>query len=155
VAARIAPLGWHVCVQGHGDWLVGMADRLSSLPVDFVVDHMGRIPVESGVDNPAFVALLRLLETGRCWVKLSAPYHVSHTGKPGYADVGERGRTLVAVAPERMLWASNWPHPSVKNGAAIPDDADLLNLLLDWVPNSAALRRILAANPAKLYGFED
>ena len=97
-------------------------------------------------------ALLRLVDTGRCWVKLSAPYETSKTGAPGYEDVSRLARALVRHAPERMLWASNWPHPSAPPDA-VPDDADLLDLLLDWAPDEATRRRILTDNPAELYGF--
>lgn len=154
VAARVANWGWHVIVQSEGARLAEIAPRLTGLPVPVVVDHMGRIPVEMGVGHPAFVALLRLLEAGRTWVKLSAPYHVSRTGGPDYADLRDHGRTLVRAAPERMLWATNWPHPSVRDEAAMPDDADLLNVLADWTPDDATVRLILVDNPAALYGFD-
>lgn len=152
VAARIAPLDWHVIVQSEGERLPDLETQLRGLTVDFVIDHMGRIPVERGVNHPGFQAILRLLETGRCWVKLSAPYHVSVTGGPDFADCRDRGRALVAAAPERMLWGSNWPHPSV-TGGAMPDDADLLDVLADWADDDVAIRRILVDNPAALYGF--
>ena len=96
--------------------------------------------------------LLRLLDTGRCWVKLSAPYETSKNGAPKYDDVGRLAKALVKHAPERMMWASNWPHPSAPKDN-IPDDADLLDLLLDWAPDEATRRKILVDNPAELYGF--
>ena len=85
-------------------------------------------------------SLLRLVDTGRCWVKLSAPYETSKTGAPSYEDVSRLARALVKHAPERMLWASNWPHPSAPRDN-IPDDADLIDLLLDWAPDDATARR--------------
>lgn len=148
VATRIADWGWHVIVQSEGERLTDLAPRLARLPVDVVVDHMGRIPLEGGVDHPAFVALLRLLETGHVWIKLSAPYHVTHD----YSELHARGCALVRAAPERMLWASNWPHPSVSEDDR-PDDAGLLDALFDWAGDETTLGRILVDNPAKLYGF--
>src|SRR3989454_7754706 len=100
----------------------------------------------------SFKSLLRLVDTGRCWVKLSAPYETSKTGGPKYEDVGRLAQALVKHAPERMLWASNWPHPSARKPKP-PEDADLLDLLLDWAPQEATQRRILADNPAEFYGF--
>jgi D-galactarolactone isomerase len=50
-----------------------------------------------------------------------------------------------------MLWASNWPHTSVRVNP--PDDAMLLDVLLDWAPERSAQRKILSDNPATLYGF--
>ncbi len=95
---------------------------------------------------------MRLVDTGRCWVKLSAPYETSKTGGPKYEDVGRLAKALVKHAPERMLWASNWPHPSARKPRP-PEDADLLDLLLDWAPDAAVRRKILSDNPAEFYGF--
>ena len=148
VAARIAGWGWHVIVQSEGARLTDLAPRLGRLPVDVVVDHMGRIPLDGDVDHPAFMALLRLLETGRVWIKLSAPYHITRN----YAELNARGCALVRAAPERMLWGSNWPHPSVSEDHR-PDDAELLDVLFDWAGDEKTLNRILVDNPAKLYGF--
>jgi D-galactarolactone isomerase len=115
-----------------------------------VIDHTGKFLEPVSPDHPAFAALLRLLDTGRCWVKVSGPYETSRTGPPAYADVSRLARALIAHAPERVIWASNWPHPSARS---LPDDADLLDLLLDWAPGADTQRRILRDNPAELYGF--
>jgi D-galactarolactone isomerase len=123
---------------------------LKHLPCDLVVDHVGRFMGPVPTDHPAFKVLLGFLETGRCWVKLSAPYESSESGPPDWADITAEARALVKAAPERMLWASNWPHPGQKNP---PDEADLLDLLLDWVDDEAVRNRILTENPADLYGF--
>ncbi|MFL4973651.1 MAG: amidohydrolase family protein, partial [Microvirga sp.] len=87
--------------------------------------------------------------SGRVWVKLSAMYEVSKAGPPLYDDVGRLATELVRIAPERMLWASNWPHP----GQPRQDEAVLLDTLLAWAPDDATRRRILVDNPAQLYGF--
>jgi D-galactarolactone isomerase len=100
--------------------------------------------------HPAFRALLALLDGGRCWVKLSAPYETSKSGPPGYDDVSALARTLAAAHPERCVWATNWPHPNINPP---PSNAAMLDLLLDWVPDEAARRRVLVDNPARLYGF--
>jgi D-galactarolactone isomerase len=93
---------------------------------------------------------LRLLDTGRVWVKLSAPYHADRDGPPHYRDVQDLARRLVAHAPERCLWGSNWPHPG---RTPRPDNATLLALLAAWAPDPTAMRKILVDNPALLYGF--
>ena len=111
VAARIAPLGWHIQYRSTEQDLPELAERLSALPVDLVVDHIGSIPPELGTGHPAFVALLRMLETGRCWVKLSAVCQLSKMGAPDYSDYRTFVRALVAAAPARVLCGTNWPHP--------------------------------------------
>ncbi|MBE9553151.1 MAG: amidohydrolase family protein, partial [Proteobacteria bacterium] len=120
------------------------------LPGTLVVDHVGRFtqPVEPG--HEAFKVLLRLLEGGECWVKLSAPYESFADQPLDYDKIAVEARGLVRAAPGRMLWASNWPHPGK---GWMPDDAELLDLLLDWAENEATRDRILVGNPAELYGF--
>ena len=154
MARRIAPFGWHLQVQDRGTWLPGAIPILEKLPVDIVIDHVGRTPPENGVNDPGFGALLRFVETGRCWVKISAPYLASSDGPPRYADVGEKVRALVSVRPDRLVWAANWPHPNHTPGNK-PEEADCLDVLLDWVPDAAIRNAILAENPAKLYDFPD
>jgi len=96
-------------------------------------------------------ALLRLLDTGRCWVKCSAMYDTSKIGPPLYPDVGAIAKALIRHNPDRCMWASNWPHPSVR--PKVPDDVELLELLLDWAPDEVKRRKILVDNPVQLYGF--
>jgi len=150
VAARVEPLGWHVQVQLDGRLLPDHDVLLRRLPCQVVIDHVGKFldPVPPG--HPAAQALMRLLETGRHWLKLAGPYEVSRTGGPDYADVSLLAAAAVRVAPERVVWASNWPHVGVDTP---PDDAALLNLLLAWTPDDAVRRQILVTNPATLYGF--
>jgi D-galactarolactone isomerase len=150
IAARVQDFGWHVQLQTDGRVFPERASQIMSWPGRIVIDHVGKFLEPVGVEHPAFRCLMRFVETGRVWVKLSAPYEVSRSGAPAYDDVGRLAKALVKAAPERMLWASNWPHPSVKEG---PDDAALLDLVLDWAPDEGVRHRILVDNPAELYGF--
>ena len=152
VMARVHPFGWHANIQLDGRDLPKYEAQIRKLPGKFVIDHVGKFLEPVAPQHEAFRCLLRLLDTGRCWVKLSAPYEVSKTGAPAYQDVARLAKALVKHTPERMLWASNWPHPSVPKDRA-PDDADLLDLLLEWAPDEATRKRILVDNPAQLYGF--
>lgn len=152
VLARVHPFGWHANIQLDGRELPKVEEQIKRLPGRFVIDHTGKFLEPVAPDSREFRSLLKLLDTGRCWVKLSAPYETSKTGAPKYEDVGKLAKALVKHAPERMLWASNWPHPSMRKPAP-PDDAALLDLLADWAPDPAVQRKILAENPAELYGF--
>jgi len=150
IAARIQDYGWHVQLQLDGRSLPEREAQIRSWPGRVVIDHTGKFLKPVQVDDPAFRCFLGLLESGRVWVKLSAPYEVSETGPPFYDDVGRLAKELVMAAAERMLWASNWPHLGLPRQ---PNDAALLDLLLDWAPNVRTHHRILVDNPAELYGF--
>ena len=150
MAARVGEHGWHVQLQLDGRLLPERIELLRRLPGRLVIDHTGKFLKPVPPDHPAFKLLLDLVGQGRTWVKLSAPYETSKAGPPLYDDVGRLAKALVRAAPERMLWASNWPHPSVQDK---PDDAVLLDVLLDWTPDDATRRMILVDNPAELYGF--
>jgi len=152
IVSRVHPFGWHANLQLDGRELPKHEAQIKRLPGKFVIDHTGKFLEPVDVSSDSFKSLLRLVDTGRCWVKLSAPYETSKTGAPNYEDVGRLAKALVKHAPERMLWASNWPHPSARKPAP-PDDAALLDLLADWAPDEKTRSRILAGNPAELYGF--
>jgi D-galactarolactone isomerase len=152
VVARVHPFGWHANIQLDGRNLPKFEAQIRRLPGKFVIDHTGKFlePVETG--SEPFKSLQRLVDTGRCWVKLSAPYETSKTGAPKYEDVSRLARALVKQAPERMLWASNWPHPGNRKPAP-PDDQALLDLVADWAPAEKDRHRMLVDNPAELYGY--
>lgn len=152
MAARIAAWGWHINLQMDGRYFPQHLARLQALAVPLVIDHIGKFLGPVTPLDPAFLALRRLLDSGRCWVKLSAPYESSCSGAPAYADVGLLAQTLAKDYPERCLWASNWPHP---NRAPAPTNPELREWLSSWVPGAATLKRILVSNPKALYGFDD
>jgi predicted TIM-barrel fold metal-dependent hydrolase len=150
LAARVDEMGWHLQLHLDPDLLVDAAPRLQALPVTMVLDHFGRIPHPDGPAHPAFAVAAGLVERGRTWVKLSAGYHFSRSGPPGYADVGALTRAFLRLAPERMLWATDWPHPTE---AVKPDISVLLDCFVEWAGDDATARRVLVDNPATLYGF--
>ncbi len=150
MAERVAGFGWHVQLQLDGRELPRYEKDLAALPMPLVIDHNGKFMEPVATDHPGFQALLRLLDGGNTWVKLSAPYETSKIGPPHYDDVSKIARALVAAAPHRCVWASNWPHPG---RARPPETASMLDLLLQWADDDATRRRILVDNPAKLYGF--
>ena len=152
ISARIAELGWVINLQVDGRLLADYEQRLRALPSALSIDHTGKFLEPVGTDHIGFKSLLRLLDTGNVWVKVSAPYETSKTGAPHYEDVSQLARALVQIHPDRCLWASNWPHPGRD---PMPDDLAMLDLLSEWAPDSLIRRKILVDNPAQLYGFDD
>jgi D-galactarolactone isomerase len=115
-----------------------------------VIDHIGKFLGPTTTRAPAFASLCRLLDRGRCWVKLSAPYESSKSGPPDYADIAPLARSLAERYPERCLWASNWPHP---NTSPLPSEQALLEWTDRCIGNAANRQKILFDNPATLYRF--
>jgi len=151
MAARVAAFGWHVQLQCESRELSEHEAIITRLPCDLVIDHMGRFDAATPADDKDWRLLMKLLATGRCWVKLSGPYYGSKSGPPLYADKARIAKELIKAAPERMVWASNWPHPSYKKN--FPDEGKLLDTLAEWTQDEALRKKILVTNPAKLYGF--
>lgn len=153
LAHKVAGLGWHVQILVDPEQLLALAPLLERLPVPLVVDHLARLDPAQGTAGEAFALLGRLLDGGRCWLKLSGAYMRSAAGGPGYADTVPLAQALVRRAPDRLLWGSDWPHTTEPPGTV--DDAALVDLLGRWCGDDAAtLARILVHNPARLYGFD-
>ena len=152
IDARVRPFGWHVIVQFNGRDMLERKPMLEQLQGDYVIDHAGKFMPPVSTDDPAFTALLKLIDRGNCYVKISACYETSKVGPPAYEDVGKLSRALIAHAPERMLYASNWPHVSIPIDRQ-PDDGLLLDLMADWAPDEKVRQMIFVDNPARLYGF--
>lgn len=150
LARRVAPLGWHVQLLIDVSHHPHLDREFADFPTPIVIDHMGHVPAPAGLEVAGFQALLRLLDGGRCWVKLSGPYRTS-AGDVPYDDVLPFARALVERRPDRLVWGTDWPHPAIPGHS--PNAADLVDLLETWIPDAALRRRILVENPADLYGF--
>ena len=151
LAEKIAPLGWHLQFLMNVQNLPPLLLRLSRLRVPCVFDHMGHMPVALGMSEPGFQALLAGLRDHDWWVKLSGAYRISSHFDQDFDDVIPFAQTLIATAPDRMVWGSDWPHVAIPR---MPDTGHLLNLLARWAPDPAQRQRILVDNPARLYDFE-
>ncbi len=151
IAARVHEHGWHIQFYPHGTDIVEYADKLMALPNPIVLDHFAGIPAKGGVDQPAVKAVLKMLDSGRVWLKLSGPMRCTDEPPP-YPSLTPLAHVFVKHAPERMVWGSDWPHVNL-DGMVMPNDGDLLDLLAEWVPDAAVRNRILTQNPKALYGF--
>jgi D-galactarolactone isomerase len=146
LAKRIAAFGWHVQLNMEPDQIVDNADLLQRLPTPIVIDHMGKGGY-CGIEHPSHGIIRKLLDQGRAWVKLSGAFM---SGPPTYDLATKVAQAFVKAAPERLVWGTDWPHPSANPP---PDDAEIFDLLSVWVPDEATRNRILGTNPEALYGF--
>ena len=157
IAARIAPLGWHVVIYFEAVDLPELWDFFSALPTTVVVDHMGRPDVSQPVDGPEFELFVKFMrQHPNVWSKVSCPERLSLTGPKAlsgeghaYRDVVPFARRLVESFPDRVLWGTDWPHPNLKDH--MPDDG----LLVDFIPaiatTPALQQQLLVDNPMRLY----
>ncbi len=151
VAAKIAPLGWHleINIARSQDW-VALEPRLRRCPVPLVFDHLGRVCGGEGVDAPGFRVVRRLLsERDDCWTKISSWYRLSDAGAPDFADMKPLVQVLLKERPDRCVWGTNWPHPGLTK--FMPNDADLVDQLDAWLPGEAVREPIFSSNARKLY----
>ena len=151
LAERIAPLGWHMEFLLHVHEFPRLDQQLAGFPVDVVFGHLGYLPTQLGIGDAGFQALLRLLQAGRAWVKLTGPYRLSGSKLP-YADVVPFAHALLDAAPRQIVWGSDWPHVMVKG--AMPNDGDLMDILSTWIPDPSIRHQVLVSNPERLYGFQ-
>jgi D-galactarolactone isomerase len=155
VAAKIAPFGWHIQLQCNGRELAARHDQLAALPTEIVIDHIGRYMPPVSTDDDSFTALLRLVEAGHAWVKLSAPYESSTEpilnddgAETNHADVLPLIDVLVERVADRLLWATNWPHPGQ---SPAPSPGTLKTQLEQWLPTDELRHQVLVTNPDHLY----
>jgi len=151
IVARIRALGWHLQVHLDADDLGTYLPFLETLPVPFIIDHMGRVAAAHGLEQKPFRELLALLKANdRAWIKVSGADRVSSAGKP-FHDAIPFARALVEAAPRRVLWGTDFPHPNVNQ---MPNDGELVDLFAAFCPEE--LRRgILVDNPTRLYWPEN
>ncbi len=157
IAARIAPLGWHVVVYFEAQDLPELYDFFTTLPTTVVVDHMGRPDVTRSVDGPEFGLFVQMMrDHPNIWSKVSCPERLSQSGPPAlngeqhaYRDVAPFARRLVETFPDRVLWGTDWPHPNLKNH--MPDDGLLVDYIPQIAPTADLQRKLLVDNPNRLY----
>jgi predicted TIM-barrel fold metal-dependent hydrolase len=153
LAARIAPLGWHVQVNAPAAYLMQARATWYDLPCPVVFDHLAHVPEPDAVHREAFAMVSELLTGGKAYVKLIGFYNETQVGPPTYADSVALAAGFATVAPQRVLWGSDWPHPTEQPLNRIPDDALLADLFAHVVPEAATRKTILVDTPAQLYGF--
>ena len=151
LSKRVNELGWHIQINASPAVITSIMDILNRVPSPIVFDHLAHVPEPAGINDPLFVRVRALIDKGRTWVKLSGAYQDTKLGPPTYADSSAVARAYVKAAPQRMVWGSDWPHPSERDTK--PDDAVLFDLLSDWAPDEVVRHRILVENPETLYGF--
>lgn len=155
VARMVAPLGWHIEVwtdlRRHLPWFEAV---VRNLEVDVVIDHLGYLPSDVGLADPAMRMLARMIERGNTWVTLSGSERLVPPGAGWAAHedrIAERVASLVQLAPEHLLWGTDWPHVGLAEPHPVP--GELLARLERWVPDPGVREQVTTRNPATRYDF--
>ncbi|MDF2116248.1 amidohydrolase family protein [Roseiarcaceae bacterium H3SJ34-1] len=148
---RITQLGWHIKIFGDYEEILEHVPYLRSLNIPIVIDHLGRLDFTKGPEQPLLALLESLLKNENWWIMLSNGDRFSPGGAP-YLDTVPLARKLFAAAPDRTIWSTDWPH--VRYRRPMPNDADLLELLYQYLPDEADQHKVLVDNPARLFGFK-
>ncbi|CAI8716495.1 2-pyrone-4,6-dicarbaxylate hydrolase [Pseudomonas sp. IT-196MI5] len=146
---RLAPLGWHVVLHLDAQDILTYVDRLERIPVPFIIDHMGRVNAQDGIEQSSFLALLDLMENPLAWVKVCGAERVS-IGRRPFDDAIPFAERLIQVAPDRVLWGTDWPHPNISKD--MPNDGGLVDLMFRFCTDPVLRQKLLIDNPLKLYG---
>jgi predicted TIM-barrel fold metal-dependent hydrolase len=147
---RAAAFRWHVVLHFDAKDLLEFDSMLRTLPVPFIIDHMGRVPTKDGLEQEPFKILLNVARMDNCWVKICGAERISSKGPP-FTDAVPFAQAILKVAPDRALWGTDWPHPNIKKH--MPNDGDLVDLIPLFMPDAALQRQVLVDNPHRLYGF--
>lgn len=151
ILARVKPLGWHLIIHVNAEDLITFEAFFSAIDLEIIVDHMGRVPCDQGTGQAAFQVLKRFMRRENWWCKICGAERISRAGPP-FADAIPFAQELIALAPDRILWGTDFPHPNITRW--MPNDGDLLDLLPRFAEGPALQQKILVDNPARLYGFD-
>jgi predicted TIM-barrel fold metal-dependent hydrolase len=151
LAARIAPFGWHIEFLFPGRDIIALMPMFVALTVPMSIGHFAYQPATDGIGAPGFKALLELMRRGNTWLKISGANRVSARDLPPYDDVKPMAQAVIAAAPDRIMWGTDWPHPN--KYVANPDDGDLVDAFGDWVSDEAMRRAIMVDTPGAFYRF--
>lgn len=146
---RLADLGWHVVLHLDAQDILTYAERLARIPVPFIIDHMGRVKAQDGIEQQSFLALQQLMENPLAWVKVCGAERVS-VGRRPFEDAVPFAQKLIELAPERVLWGTDWPHPNISKD--MPNDGGLVDLMFNFCADPLLRQKLLIDNPMKLYG---
>jgi predicted TIM-barrel fold metal-dependent hydrolase len=150
--ARMAEFGWHVKIHAVGEEWTELAELLNEVRIPAVIDHFANVDLAAGMDQPGVSFMERAIQKPNWWVLLANGDRRSSQDE-GWVDVVPLARRLIEAAPDRMLWATDWPHLGYTK--RMPNDGELVELLYRFAPKLELRRKILVDNPARLIGFSD
>ncbi|HEX5022904.1 MAG TPA: amidohydrolase family protein, partial [Candidatus Binatia bacterium] len=156
---HIVDFGWSVDLHIDMKHLIEQEHRIRNMPVPVIIDHIARVKPAEGLNQPGFQLLLELAKLPHVWVKVSGADKICNTQVHSYfglpfIEVIPYARAVIAAAPDRVIWGTDWPHSNNFTPGHTPNDGDLVDLLAEFAPDEHTRKKILVDNPSALYGFE-
>ena len=148
---RVKHLGWHLVIHVNAEDIIKYQDFFLDIKMEIVVDHIARVPCAAGTGQEAFRILKDFMHRDNWWCKVCGSERISQVGPP-FHDAIPFARELIAIAPDRILWGTDFPHPNITRW--MPNDGDLLDLVPLFATDAALQKKVLVDNPARLYGFD-
>ena len=155
---NIVELGWSLDLHIDMKNLLAQQKRIRSCPLPVIIDHIARVKPAEGLKQAGFQLLLDLMRLNHVWTKVSGADKICQTQVHAYFglpffEVIPYAQAVIAVAPDRVIWGTDWPHSNNFAPGHTPNDGDLVDLLAQFAPNEPTRQKILVDNPARLYGF--
>jgi predicted TIM-barrel fold metal-dependent hydrolase len=148
--ALMQHVGWVVDMQIDADVMVARAEMIKQVKLPVVIDTWGRVDPRQGFDDPAFKTLVDLISNHDIYVKIHGTNRYLDRGV-AYADMIKTAHALIKVAPDHILWGTDWPHSEIFQPNKMPNDGELIDMLLDYAPDEATRKKILVDNPKRLF----
>ena len=142
---RVADLDWHVHLHIEGVKLPAVLPLLEQSGVKIVIDHIGRLGPQDDERSEGFVAMLRSMETGRTWVKLSGAYRLHAQARVQAQALCQR------IGYEQMFWASDCPFVGFESQVTYQQTVGWLN---DTITDTAARQKVFSDNAQAFYFSE-
>ena len=126
---RVADLDWHVHLHDDCQRLPNYIDTLLASGPRLVIDHLARPDPQQGIESEAFKSVLRAVDGGRTWIKVSGGFRLTSPD----AAMAVVGKLLETVGPERLMWGSDWPFAAFEDRVTY---ASVLNDYYRYIPDS-------------------
>jgi predicted TIM-barrel fold metal-dependent hydrolase len=150
---RAQKMNWVIALHVDPDSVVEMADLIASMPVPTIIENYCQVDARMGLDQPALKVMLDLAGEPHIWLKCASAYRMLRKGAT-YEQVLPIARAVHARSPDRSIWGTDWPHGSAFKPGMMHNDGDLVDMLLDFVPDEVTRRKLLADNPKRLFDFD-